>query len=74
MRKSTKASTPSTSGDLPSNIGAPASRALNGVGITALLALALWREADIRALHGVGPKALGILREALRTRGLAFKD
>jgi hypothetical protein len=31
-------------------------------------------EAELRALHGMGPKALGILREARAARGLAFQD
>ncbi|MEZ4860124.1 MAG: alpha/beta fold hydrolase [Caldilineaceae bacterium] len=53
-------------------IGAPALRALNGAGYQTLEDLAQAREADLAKLHGMGPKALGILRDALAARGLAF--
>lgn len=59
--------------DLPANIGAPATRALANAGIDSLKQLSKHSEADILALHGVGPRALGILREALRAKGLSFK-
>jgi predicted flap endonuclease-1-like 5' DNA nuclease len=36
--------------------------------------LAALREAEVSALHGVGPKAVRILREALAARGLAFVE
>jgi hypothetical protein len=35
--------------------------------------LARLTEAEIAALHGMGPNAIGKLRTALRTEGLAFK-
>ncbi|GEK23469.1 helix-hairpin-helix domain-containing protein [Cellulomonas xylanilytica] len=50
---------------LPRGIGAPATRALALVGITTLDDV---RDADLDALlalHGVGPKAIQVLREAL---------
>jgi pimeloyl-ACP methyl ester carboxylesterase len=53
-------------------IGAPALRALNGAGYHTLEDLTNVSEADLAKLHGMGPKALGILRDALATRGLAF--
>jgi hypothetical protein len=59
-------------GDLP-NIGAPATRALTGVGVRHLKQLTKYSEKDLLALHGVGPKAIGILRSALAERGLSFK-
>jgi predicted flap endonuclease-1-like 5' DNA nuclease len=62
-----------SSSDLP-NIGGPATRALAGAGITQLQQLTRWSEADLAKLHGVGPKAVRILREALRERGLAFAE
>ena len=31
-------------------------------------------EADLLALHGVGPKAVALLRQTLAERGLAFRD
>lgn len=33
-----------------------------------------WTEADLRALHGMGPRALGILREELRAVGGRFRE
>lgn len=57
--------------DLP-KIGSPALRALNSVGITRLDQLAQFSEAEIAKLHGMGPKALGILKTALAEKGLDF--
>ena len=53
-------------------IGAPATRALAAVGITRLADVPAHREDELAALHGVGPKALALLREALAERGLGF--
>ena len=53
-------------------ISAPALRALNGAGYHTLVDLTKVSEADLAKLHGMGPKALGILRNALATQGLAF--
>ena len=52
--------------------GAPADRALANAGIHTLNDLTRWREADLLAMHGFGPKALRILREALEQAGLRF--
>lgn len=59
--------------DLPA-ISAPARRALEAAGITSLELLADRTESEIADLHGMGPKALGILRAALADAGLAFAD
>lgn len=53
-------------------IGAPALRALNSAGYYTLEELTQVREADLAKLHGMGPKALGILRDALAAKGLPF--
>ncbi len=53
-------------------IGAPATRALRAVGITTLEQVAGMAEAELAALHGVGPIAIDRLREALAARGLSF--
>jgi hypothetical protein len=53
--------------------GAPAQRALEGAGIHALEDLHNRSEREIAALHGMGPKALGILKQALAERGLALR-
>ena len=52
--KSTPWSPPDS--DLPAAIGKPATRALLGLGITTLGDFARNHEADLRAIHGVGPK------------------
>lgn len=59
---------------LPKKIGKPATRALALEGYTTLEQVAELRAADLLKLHGVGQKAIGILREELRARGLTFAD
>jgi len=59
-------------GDLP-KIGAPALRALQSAGIHSLEQLTQVTEAELSQLHGMGPNALGRLRQALAERGLAFR-
>jgi hypothetical protein len=54
-------------------IGAPATRALAAIGVTTLEGVAQHTADDLAALHGVGPKAIRILGEALRERGLDFR-
>jgi len=58
--------------DFP-NIGKPAQRALTSAGYTNLKQLTKVTEAELGQLHGMGPKALGILRETLKEKGLSFK-
>lgn len=55
---------PGQVGDLPKAIGRPATQALVNAGITTLAQVAALSDADLTALHGVGPKAIRILREA----------
>ena len=57
---------------LPTTIGAPATRALSGAGITHLAQLAKWTEADLLNLHGVGPKAIRLLKESLAEHKLTY--
>ncbi|SNT01248.1 hypothetical protein SAMN04488107_4650 [Geodermatophilus saharensis] len=57
--------------ELP-RIGAPATRALHGAGYTGLGQLAGVPRTTLAALHGVGPRALRILDEALAQHGLAL--
>jgi hypothetical protein len=58
--------------DLPAKLGAPTERALAGAGIKNLNHLTKFSEAEIKQLHGVGPNAIGKLRQALADQGLAF--
>lgn len=53
-------------------IGMPATNALAVEGVTTLEQVATWSERDLLALHGVGPKAIRILREAMSERGMDF--
>ncbi|MBI5964365.1 MAG: DUF1801 domain-containing protein [Chloroflexi bacterium] len=54
-------------------IGSPATRALEEAGYSRLEQLTKISEAELGQLHGMGPKALGILRETLKEKGLSFK-
>jgi hypothetical protein len=51
-------------------LSAPATRALNDAGYTALNQLADVPRAELAKLHGVGPKALRIIEDELRRHGL----
>ena len=55
--------------DLP-NVGAPATRALQGAGHDSLESLAGASEKDLLALHGFGPRAVRIINDALVDAGL----
>lgn len=57
---------------LPRSMGAPAIRALAVAGYTELSQLVGASEEELKALHGVGPKALRVLRDALGARGLSL--
>jgi len=56
----------------PPGLPQPALRALLGAGYDRLEAVAAATEQELLALHGMGPKGIRILREALAARGLAF--
>jgi hypothetical protein len=60
--------------ELPPGLSQPARRALLQAGYTRLEQCAELSEAQVQRLHGVGPKALRQLREALDARGLTFGD
>jgi hypothetical protein len=57
---------------LPQNIGAPATRALTAAGYTELRQLADVPLAELKKLHGLGPRALRLLQEALNQQGLSL--
>ncbi len=65
-------STDRPSDPLPPGMGKPALRAFETAGITTLAEAAAHSEAELASLHGVGPMALRVLREALARRGMAF--
>ncbi len=53
-------------------LASPARRALAAAGITRLEQLADHSEADLLQLHGMGPKAIKAIKEAMSQRGLKF--
>ncbi|MFV2104823.1 DNA-binding protein [Micromonospora sp. LOL_024] len=53
-------------------ISAPATRALNAAGYTALRQLAGVPRAELARLHGMGPKALDIIDAALEQHNLGL--
>lgn len=58
----------------PPGVSQPALRALAGEGYTRLSQLSQVTEADVGRLHGMGPKAIGLLRTALEAAGTSFKS
>jgi predicted flap endonuclease-1-like 5' DNA nuclease len=67
----TKPTRPSESA-FPKGVGKPAVRALASVGVSRLDQVSRLTEDQLLALHGMGPKALGIIKAALRRQGKAF--
>jgi DNA-directed RNA polymerase alpha subunit len=61
-------------GDLPDELGRTAPRALQEAGIDSLEKVSRHTEKELLALHGVGPKAIRILTEALARKGLRFRE
>ncbi|WP_437314827.1 DNA-binding protein [Sorangium sp. So ce385] len=57
---------------LPKGIGKPATRALALMGVSRLDQVARFSEAQLLSLHGVGPKAIGVLKAALEAQGKSF--
>jgi predicted flap endonuclease-1-like 5' DNA nuclease len=62
-----------SSDELPPAIGKPALRALIGAGIRTLAQVTRWTEHELLALHGVGPKAINILKSALAEQGASLR-
>jgi hypothetical protein len=60
--------------DLPRGLGAPAERAFAQAGYTTLEQFAEVSEKDLLRLHGVGPKAVRLLREQLTSHNLTFRN
>ena len=58
--------------EFPTGLSAPARRALNGAGYVRLEQLTRVSEAELKKLHGMGPKAINLLRSALNDKGLSF--
>jgi len=56
----------------PKGVGKPALRALASAGIIRLEQVTRFTESELLALHGVGPKAIRIIRAALGAQGKAL--
>ncbi|MBL8099788.1 MAG: hypothetical protein JNK81_11440, partial [Anaerolineales bacterium] len=59
---------PTQKSDFP-KIGSPATRALEAEGYTQLKQLTKLSEAELSQMHGVGPKAVRILKETMKANG-----
>lgn len=59
--------------ELPRGLGRPAERALQAAGIHDLSDLTRHSREEISELHGIGPKAIGVLVTALALHGLSFR-
>ena len=57
---------------LPAGLAQPAVRALNGAGYTRLSPLTNATEAELLALHAMGPNAMAKIRESLAEAGLSL--
>jgi DNA-directed RNA polymerase alpha subunit len=57
----------------PPKLVKPALRALSGAGLTHLEQLTEISESDLMKLHGMGPKAMQQISDALKENGLSFK-
>ncbi|HUS14793.1 MAG TPA: DNA-binding protein [Chloroflexia bacterium] len=60
--------------DLPAKLAAPARRALLNAGYTRLQQLTAVTETELKQLHGMGPKAIRQLEEALAVNGLSLAE
>lgn len=54
-------------------LGAPATRALNAAGYTALAQLDDVPRSQLAGMHGIGPKALRIIQAELERHGLSLR-
>jgi hypothetical protein len=59
---------------LPKGISAPARRALAHEGLETLEQLVEFGEQRVAALHGMGPKAMAQLQDAMEEAGISFED
>nr|WP_141434530.1 DNA-binding protein [Bacillus sp. 03113] len=65
---------PTKESDLPTNLAKPAKRALEGAGIIQLEQFTKISEKEVLKLHGMGPKAMDQIHQALAAKGLSFNN
>ena len=58
--------------NFPAGLARPARRALAAAGISRLEQLTELSETELIKLHGIGPKALLVIKGAMEDRGLSF--
>lgn len=58
--------------DFPAGLAAPALRALAAAKVKTLAQLARRTESEVSGWHGMGPKAMSLLKAAMRERKMAF--
>jgi predicted flap endonuclease-1-like 5' DNA nuclease len=56
-------------GAFPKGVAKPALRALASIGVTRLDQITRFTESELLALHGMGPKAIRIIKAALLAKG-----
>ncbi|WP_120005099.1 hypothetical protein [Nesterenkonia muleiensis] len=61
-------------GDLPHSMGKTAPRELKYAGIDSLQKASKHTEKELLAIHGVGPKAIRVMKEAMAEKGLSFRQ
>lgn len=61
---------PNQSEDFPKGIGNPARNAFRANGYVTVYDVAKLSEKEMRALHGVGPKAISVLRDYFNEHGI----
>jgi hypothetical protein len=57
----------------PPGMSGPSLRALDVAGVRTMADLTRWTKADLAKLHGMGPKALALLENALVASGGSFR-
>jgi hypothetical protein len=57
----------------PKGMGAPARNALESLGVMSLDDAATLSEKELLAIHGVGPKAVAVIKAALHDQGKSLR-
>lgn len=57
----------------PKGMGAPARNALEALGVKNLDEVIRFSEKDLLAIHGIGPKAVGVIKAALHEQGKTLR-
>lgn len=74
LRLASDRQTDSIKDGFPSGVARPALRALFAEHLTTLEHLTRVSEEELASLHGMGPKAISLLRAALVAKGLNFRQ